>query len=235
MRRSSKWESARHVARRCRSIFEGHANAEGICPKCNRHIQLLAGGIVKLVPTRAAIILSVARRTGALPEVVDEIYSYVIDENAARISEHPILGIPELGTFQVKQPEKLSVDFKPSRRLLARIATRQPEHDHDVTRLFSGKRGFLHRQKERDVLHQHITIREPLHLELCTRSSHYCRSTGHIDGPGARRRPGRIVAPENTGAGRRCSDSGCIRLMVNGQCQQSKTSRYRHWAESGKI
>ena len=129
----------------CRSTLSfnirGHANAEGICPKCNRHIQLLSSGDVKLVPTRAAIILSVARRTGALPEVVEEIYSYVIDEIAARISEHPILGIPELGTFQVKQPEKKGVEFKPSRRLLARIATRQPEHDHDVTRLFSGKRG----------------------------------------------------------------------------------------------
>ncbi len=129
----------------CRSALSfnirGHANAEGICPRCNRHIQLLASGVVKLVPTRAAIILSVARRTGALPEVVEEIYSYVIDEIAARISEHPILGIPELGTFQVEQPDNQSVGFKPSRRLLARIATRQPEHDHDVKRLFSGKRG----------------------------------------------------------------------------------------------
>jgi nucleoid DNA-binding protein len=137
----------------CRSSLSfnirGHANAEGICPKCNRHIQFLASGIIKLVPTRAAIILSVSRRTGVSLESVEEIYSYVIDEIAARLSEHPILGIPELGTFRVKKSGKqCDIEFTPSRQLVSRVVTGSPLHEHDVSRLFTGTQVHADRSLE---------------------------------------------------------------------------------------
>lgn len=138
---TSKQQAGLCPACRSRLSFNirGHANAEGICPKCNSHIQLLSSGTIKLVPARAAIIMSVARRTGASLESVEEIYSYVVDEIAARLSEHPILGIPELGTFKVSKTGKpCAIAFKPSRRLIARIATHNIDAENKVSRLFTG-------------------------------------------------------------------------------------------------
>ena len=113
----------------CRSNLSfnlrGHEHAEGICPKCNRHIQMLQSGTVKLVADRASIIRTITSRLGTRPRSVENVYSYVIDEIAARLSEHPILGIPELGTFQTKgSGTGLEIKFNPSRRLRERITNR---------------------------------------------------------------------------------------------------------------
>jgi len=103
--------------------LRGIASAEGICPQCNAHIQILRGGTIRLVPTRTSIILSVAKRLGERPDSTEHVYSFLMDEISARLSEHPILGIPELGTFKVlEEGRKVVIEFKPARLLLARMA-----------------------------------------------------------------------------------------------------------------
>lgn len=106
--------------------LRGHANAEGLCPKCNAHIQIAQSGAIKLVSVRESIVLSVARRSGGEPDGVENLYAFILDEIAARLAEHSLLQIPELGTFRVRKPESTgantTIEFNPSRSLLARIA-----------------------------------------------------------------------------------------------------------------
>lgn len=102
--------------------LRGQGKAEGICPKCNRHIQMLQSGKIRLVPDRASLISAVNSRMGTQPKSVENVYAYLIDEIAARLSEHPIVGIPELGSFHTKSSgSQVEIKFNPSRRLRERV------------------------------------------------------------------------------------------------------------------